>query len=282
MRILVHCGLHKSASTNLQHVLHGHIETLRDRGIYYEFDGDFAAHHRVAWALLAGDAAPLDNLLSRASASGADCIILSSEDLEGVLFAPEAARLLQRSAARIEASVEWHMVLRDPGAYFVSLYAQLQCHVYADALTMFSEIMNKGGFYMHDPAPNWGGTPFWYYSFDHMRDLSRFATEIGDCLVAHDYGDDQPFPGWRMVDEVGALDLIGSMPGEAGQNRRHAAEVVLDGYRARISEAGGSSLQHHVDAAVAASTASLHDCAELISERFNNSHKSALATFKPR
>ncbi|RYF12364.1 MAG: hypothetical protein EOO77_17535 [Oxalobacteraceae bacterium] len=281
MRILAHCGLHKSASTNLQHLLHGHRDALIAGGIYYDFDGDFAAHHRVAWSLLAGDVEPCDRLLSRAAAHGADYVILSSEDLEGVLFDAGAARRLQASAARAGASLEWHMVLRDPGTYFVSLFAQLQCHVYADALTMFAEIMNKGGLYMHDPAPNWGGTPFWYYSFDHLRDLSRFAAETGHRIVAYDYRDGRPFPGWRILERVGALDLIGSMPGEAGQNRRHSTEVVLDGYRARIAEAGGTSLQRHVDAAVAASTASLEECAQLISERFGDSHAQALAAFGP-
>ena len=282
MRILVHCGLHKSASTNLQHLLHSQRGALLSRGIYYDFDGDYAAHHRVAWALLGGDVGPCDRLLLRAVAEGADHVILSSEDLEGVLFDTGAARLLQASAARAVASLEWHVVLRDPGDYFVSLYAQLQCHVYADALTMFAEIMNKGGLYMHDPAPIWGGTPFWYYSFDHLRDLSRFAAEIGDHVQTYDYRDDQPFPGWRILDSLGALDLIGELPGEAGQNRRHCVEAVLTGYRARIAEAGGASLQRHVDAAVAASSASLQDCGRLISQRFADSHAQALAAFGPR
>ena len=48
MRIFAHCGLHKSASTNLQHLLHDHRDALLTRGIHYDFDGDFAGHHRRA------------------------------------------------------------------------------------------------------------------------------------------------------------------------------------------------------------------------------------------
>jgi hypothetical protein len=279
MRLIVHLGLHKTASTNLQHLLHAHRAAVCSRGVFYQASSTSAAHHEVAWRLLGGDPTLLDAMLAEARRQECEDIILSSEDLEGLFFNPAPARLIQESAQRAGASVEWHAVLRKPDAYFSSLYAQLQCHVYADALTMFAEIMNKGGLYMHNPAPNWGGTPFWYYSFDHARDLDVFARATGQHVFAHDYADDQPFPGWRLLQRLGVLDLITQLPDEVGQNRRHPADVVLAGYRARIAEAGGGTLKRHVDAAVAVSMASVPHCAQLINERFADSHAQALNRF---
>src|SRR3546814_5872003 len=50
--------------------------------------------------------------------------------------------------------IEWHAVIREPGAYFESLHSQLSWHTYADSLTMFSEIMKKGVLFL--PEPHYG------------------------------------------------------------------------------------------------------------------------------
>ena len=278
MRLIVHAGLHKTASTFLQHLLHDHREALAGRGVLYPRDDAFKAQHRAGWQLLDGDTTLLDGMLDEGVVRGCRAVILSSEDLEAALFNPGVARLVDEAAARVGATVEWHMVLREPGAYFASLHAQLQWHVYVDALWMFAEVMNKGGLYMHDPAPNWGGTPYWFYCFDAARYLDAFAAS-GHRPRVHDYADDHPFPGWRLLAELGVLDLVERLPGAMGQNRRHGEDDVRAGYRARIAEAGGASLAAHVDAAVAASIAAVPDCARLVRERFKASHEQALATY---
>ena len=279
MRLIVHCGLHKTASTYLQHLLHDHREPLAKRGVFYQHAPEFAAHHRVGWALLRGDPTLLDAMLEEAAAERCHTIILSSEDLESALFAPGIATLIDASAARAGAEVEWHIVLRDPGAYFASLFAQLQWHVYADALTMFAEVMNKGGLYMHDPAPDWGGTPYWFYCFDHLRWLDAFASATGHMPFVHDYADGTPFPGWRLLDRLGVLDVITRLPGKMGQNRRHPEDAVRSGYRARIAEAGGATLTAYVDAAVETSLRAVPECARLIGERFDAGHRQAIARY---
>jgi hypothetical protein len=279
MRLIVHAGLHKTASTFLQHLLHDHRDALAGRGVLYPRDDEFRAQHRAGWQLLAGETTLLDAMLSEGRRHGCRAVIVSSEDLEAVLFNPGVARLIDAAAARAGADVEWHVALREPGAYFASLHAQLQWHVYADALWMFAEVMNKGGLYMHDPAPNWGGTPYWFYCFDHARHLGAFAGMSGHRPRVHDYADGDPFPGWRLLHDLGVLDLIERMPDGTGQNRRHRADDVRAGYTARIAEAGGASLAPHVEAAVAASLAAVPDCAALIGARFAASHAEALARY---
>ncbi len=279
MRLIVHCGFHKTASTHLQHLLDLNRVALATRGVFYRHDPDFRAHHRTAWRLLAGDAGMLDAMLAEAVAREARDVILSSEDLEGAIFAPEVAALIDRSAARVGAEVEWHIVVRDPAATFASLFAQLPWHVYVDALWMFAEVMNKGGLYMHDPAPNWGGTPYWFYCFDHLLHLEAFAAATGRTPLVHDYAGGGPYPGWRLLERLGVLDAITAFPDEMGQNRRHADDIVGTSLRARIAEAGGETLGRHIDAAVAASLAAVPDCARLVGERFGPTYAAAVARF---
>src|SRR3546814_16512273 len=84
-------------------------------------------------------------LIGETKAAGAHTMSLSSANLEGVVFNPEIALLIERVAADHGFDeIEWHAVTREPGAYFESLHSQLSWHTYADSLTMFSEIMNKG------------------------------------------------------------------------------------------------------------------------------------------
>src|SRR3546814_5393940 len=65
-------------------------------------------------------------MIGEAKAAGAHTMILSSENLEGVVFNPEIALLIERVAADHGFDeIEWHAVIREPGAYFESLHSQL-------------------------------------------------------------------------------------------------------------------------------------------------------------
>src|SRR3546814_14922416 len=81
-------------------------------------------------------------------------------------------------AAAAEAgikTIEWHAVLREPGAYFESQHAQLSRHSYADAAHMFSEVMKKGVLFMPEPHFFPGAAPYWFFLFDYSPFLRTFA-----------------------------------------------------------------------------------------------------------
>src|SRR3546814_12041701 len=94
-------------------------------------------------------------MIGEAKAAGAHTMSLSSENLEGVVFNPEIALLIERVAADHGFDeIEWHAVIREPGAYFESLHSQLSWHTYVASLTTFSVIMKKGVLFL--PEPKYG------------------------------------------------------------------------------------------------------------------------------
>jgi hypothetical protein len=284
MRLIVHAGFHKTASTFLQHLLNRNAARLAERGIWYQPQPGYPAHHHAAWQLLAGDMTPLTEMIAEARAEGCETVILSSEDLEGaVVNRPVAAAIDAAARADGVDAVQWHVVLRDPGAYFASLYAQLQHHLYADALEMFSEVVRKGTLFRPEPMPGAHATPYWFYCFDYHAFLSGFAAD-GHHLIAHDYAADGAFPGWRMIDRLGAIDALVDKPDEDGHNRRLDADAVDQGYRDRIRDMLGPNgddeeISRLVDRHIAASRASIGAFARLVGDRFGGSYAEAVAAF---
>ena len=126
------------------------------------------------------------------------------------------------------------MCLRDTGDYFSSLYAQLQHHVYADAVALLSEVMQEGMIMILDPLRGQQGTPFWCFCFDHVRYISAFADQTPHPVWLHDFRNADPFPGWGILDAAGALDAIRHRPGPEARNGRMTHEAVRDGYCAQI------------------------------------------------
>lgn len=237
MRMIIHPGLHKTGSTFLQHVFNDNADSLRARGVYYQKQPGYPAHHEAAWQILTGNAAPLLTMISEAEALGCDTVVLSSEDLEGALFDARPLSAIEMAASFAGISrVEWHVVLREPGAAFASLFAQLQHHVYADAFAMLYDAMRRGFLHVAAPMPG-SGTPYWYYSFDHARDLARLADRAEGEVIAHDFAASAPFPGAGLLDHLGVLDAITALPGHDARNARPVRDDIIRGYVNRVAEA---------------------------------------------
>lgn len=284
MRLLVHLGLHKTGSTYLQHVLNDNAEALRERGVYYQHQDGYPAHHEAAWHILKGNSAPLFAMIGEAEAAGCDTLILSSEDLEGALYdnRPISAVEMAASFAGID-QVEWHVVLREPGAAFASLFAQLQHHIYADAFAMLYDALRRG--FLHVAAPMPGeGTPYWYYSFDHARDLARLATRVTGTVIAHDFAAPVPFPGAGMLAPLGVLDALTTLPREDARNARPGREAIICGYVERVAEAiPDETAQEAVLPGFLGALENGLDMVEtysaIVTTRYADSHREALAQF---
>src|SRR3546814_799690 len=230
-------GFHKTASTHLQELMNCHSAALAARGIWYQPQAGYAAHHDTANPLLVGDAGPFEAMIGEAKAAGAHTMILSSENLEGVVFNPEIALLIERVAADHGFDeIEWHAVIREPGAYFESLHSQLSWHTYADSLTMFSEIMKKGVLFLPEPHYGPGATPYWFFCFDYHAFLAGFAAMPGRQLFVHDYEDLDPYPGWRIVERLGVLDMLVEQPEEDRCNHRLPRPCAEEHFRTRLRE----------------------------------------------
>lgn len=98
MRLLLHAGMHRTGSTDLQIFLADNREALAGRGVVYP--GERRDHQDLAWALLRGDADGEDvlRLLPR---RGAETAVLSAEDF----FVHEDLGWLKAVRRRVEVEV---------------------------------------------------------------------------------------------------------------------------------------------------------------------------------
>ena len=80
VKLVVHLGFHKTASTYLQSLLNENREPLAKRGIWYaQRPPATPEHHPAAWSLLEGDALPLVKMLHEGARAGCHTVLLSSE-----------------------------------------------------------------------------------------------------------------------------------------------------------------------------------------------------------
>lgn len=285
MRLVIHMGFHKTASTYLQELFNHNCEALAVRGIWYEWQPTYAAHHDIANPLLVGDTDPFEAMIANTKAAGAHTMILSSENLEGAVFNPEIAALIEQVAGEHGFDeIEWHAVIREPGAYFESLHSQLSWHTYADSLTMFTEIMKKGVLFL--PEPHYGpkATPYWFFCFDYHAFLAGFAAVPGRRLFVHDYEDRDPYPGWRIVERLGVTDVLVEQPGEERRNHRLPREQAVDFFRKRLREAAGDMatwaiVRDTVETNLAANLATVPVYAQAVGQRYVDSYRTALEQF---
>jgi hypothetical protein len=284
MRLIVHMGFHKTASTHLQDLMNRNSAALAERGVWYERQSGYPAHHNVANPLLVGDAAPFEAMIANARAAGSRTLILSSENLEGVVFNTGVATLIEETAAAHGiAEIEWHAAIREPGAYFESIHPQLSWHTYADGLHMFAEVMKKGVLFLPEPHPGDDATPYWFFCFDYHPFLASFAA-AGRKLFVHDYADRTPYPGWRLVDRLGLIDAMVEPAEGHGFNHRLPREQVEKFFRKRLREAAGDRATWHmvrdaVKAHMAANLATVPVYARAVGERYGDSYRRALAEF---
>lgn len=284
MKLIVHLGLHKTGSTFFQHIMNDYSDRFVDHGLYYHPQDGYPAHHAAAWQLLRGDPQPLAAMIAQARDARCDRVLLSSEDLEGALYDRRAidAILTAASDGAVE-SIEWHVTLREPGSAFASLFAQLQHHVYADAVSLFYDVMRRGFIHIDQPMPD-AGTPYWYYSFDHHRDLERLAEWTGEAPMVQSFDDRSPFPAWRILARERLIDLVDVMPGDDARNRRLEPLDVGRGYVERMLEAVPSEQDQE------AIIEPLTDClragldhidkfARIVGERWGESHQRAIKAF---
>ncbi|HEU4960497.1 MAG TPA: hypothetical protein VFT56_08820 [Sphingomonas sp.] len=287
MRLIVHLGFHKTASTFLQQLLACNRDQLASRGFWYDAESVCGAHHPIANPLLAGDSTAFAAMIGRARHAGCHTILFSSENLEALPFVPEVAALVEATAAEAGVeTIEWQAVLREPGAYFESLHSQFSRHSYADTGHMFSEVMKKGVLFMPEPHFFPGAAPYWFFCFDYAPFLQRFAAS-GRRLFVYDYTDPVPYPGWAMIDQLGICSALTIVPSDEDRNHRLSPEQVRENFRARLFEAVNDPalwtlVTEAAETSIAASFATVGHYARAVGLRYADSHGRALDEFRPK
>lgn len=284
MRLIVHMGLHKTGSTYLQHLFNDNHSALEERGVYHQWQDGYPAHHACAWALARGDGRLLAAMIAEARQAGCDTTLLSSEELEAAFFDPEPARTIEAvAAAEGVSAIEWHMVIREPGATFASICGYMHHHDYADSLDLFYRAMSRGGLYFPGRIDG-PRAPFAFNCFDHARFIGGFAEATPHPVVVHDFDDRAPYPGWRIAERLGVLDALTTMPEEEARNARKSDEAIALGYVDRMLAVvpdmdDRMQLLPVMEAGLRANLEGVGTYAGIIARRYGAGFREALATY---
>lgn len=220
MLLIIHAGLHKTASTFLQALLVRNADQLREADVWFAPDRGMFANHSTAWHACRGNPVGVREHVKLAMSRKSRVMILTSEDFEMAIFDHRFARLVEQTAySEGAASIEWHFCLRDPGDYFASQYSQLSIHGFVDFAQMFVSVMRDGHFRVDNDARHY--PTLWDHCFDYETHILAFARAIRGLVRVHDFRDSDPFPGHGIVDLAVGRRLSYMLPlGEAARNRR--------------------------------------------------------------
>lgn len=189
MRLVIHMGCHKTATTSFQKICQ-HIATdLANAGIIYDTRYDWltldSQHSELAWQVANGDVSNFKSLLQKSCRqTNAHTILISGEDFENFLIQFQNAQKLEDLAWDCGiAEIYWILVCRSPFEYFKSIYAQISGSPailsYGDAAdaALKTGYLNVGRL-----------TRNWIFVFDVARFVPRFRDAVSGrvALIAFD------------------------------------------------------------------------------------------------
>lgn len=178
MRVVVHIGATKTASTYVQRCLARNENVLAECGIYLPRAGRRSGnvtHHNLAWEMLGDVRFRPENgdwsaLREEVAHLGAETVVLTSEAFARVAADPKLRTTLATRLFDLSGDVEILYVVRDPLARINSMYAQI-VKTFSMPLT-FEEYATKStatGFYNLERS-----FQFWYRSSKAKFTALRF------------------------------------------------------------------------------------------------------------
>jgi hypothetical protein len=211
-RLVLHLGLHKTASTWLQRQLLDQAPTLRARGILVpqaglpgpDFrpvrPGGFPGHQGLLAALRRGDEAPWAALGQEVAASGCGTVVISCENM-ALPTDPDRDALLARLFLRLGGARDVRVVafVRSPDTWAEAYWAEQVCNgLRAGARTLPEFLVDHGDSLTDLPALF---APFEVFAGAPVR------------LADHDAAAAAPGGHWAAFAEMAGLDLPPLPPG---------------------------------------------------------------------
>ena len=180
MRLIIHAGTHKTASTTVQKIFANETDLLKKHNIYYLNLQEHKQHSFLAHLMQYGAYKNVKEVLGAAfqnsKSSGCDKVILSGEDFENFLVDHSLAEVFTSIAVDVGfVDFEYVFVQREPFAYLNSIYAQMSKHHCIINYVDFAETILRSGF-----ASVVAGGYNYYFVFDVYK-FSKQLSEKIDC-----------------------------------------------------------------------------------------------------
>ena len=204
MKLVIHMGLHKTATTSFQHFLHLNKNVLLDAGVIYPEIEQNESHWLIPYEILRNNWSFLEeymkHTLNTARLRNVKTVLLSSEDFETLLLESFRAAQFEKLARGLGYSeIHWICVLRSQWDYFNSLYAEMSKHkACLNYLMAGQEVFNYGEISIAANGFRWR------FAFDYDSIIERFLEDIQGSfsVISYDsfvWGD---IVGKNLINEV--------------------------------------------------------------------------------
>lgn len=132
-RLILHVGMHKTATTSLQKMFFENRDTFAERGVYYpEASRTYLGHHLLAYEAFNPDnaeaAGALAGLVAELDAVDPEGVLISSENLEHLVFLPERLIEIRDALSGLGYEIFVLITLREVGEYAEAICAELHKH----------------------------------------------------------------------------------------------------------------------------------------------------------
>lgn len=170
MKLVIHCGLHKTGTSSFQHFCANNRDLLRGKGLHYPEWNGREQHSYLLHVVQKNGLDVLRAFLSDNHAKAIDTchtVLISGEDFENcIVDLAFAAEVEQCALDAGFVSIEWVVVTRDMDALLPSLYSQLSSHkVILREDSLYKIAHERGCFYLSTED----------YSPIFVLDFARFA-----------------------------------------------------------------------------------------------------------
>ena len=180
MKLIIHAGTHKTATTSFQYLCGKNTKLFECNGLYYpiiksnkEDLGDIISnkinstsqplynHSYLAWMIQSNQINIVNSLFKRFSieAQKLKCttVLISGEDFENVLIDYSMYEIIESIARDYGfTTIEWFFVKRNPYDYLISLYSELATQGFCLNLNnMYDDILNNGYYKASNKFYDW-------------------------------------------------------------------------------------------------------------------------------
>lgn len=198
MNLVIHAGLHKTATSSFQIGCTNCHHALLRHNLYYPFDKT-GQHWHVPAEAQARDYDALRTYLTEAKGKIDEngTILLSSENLENVLIQNHIAVDIEEIARDHGINeITWVFVTRNQFDYFESLYAEKSEHDVFLRYDVLACIILRKGYHCESNSKL-----DWYFVFDYDEKIAALNEAISSPAWSIEFKDFvKPFPGQVILD----------------------------------------------------------------------------------
>lgn len=183
MKLLIHIGTHKTATSSFQNLCVDQKKLLISNGLNYPNYKNWGQHSRAAWIAQKNNFRELKLFLASIHEDSfnlnCELTLISGEDFENFLIDTHLAKEFMHTAMEVGfKEIEWIVVHRDPFDYLQSIYSEMsKYNSVLDYVTMGKLILDCG--YVSVSTPHYN----YHFVFKIIKFAEIFKKNVSKNLI---------------------------------------------------------------------------------------------------